>query len=404
MIPEEEQAYFQGHYKHQDYQKDNYLLFMERALILLVRKEGLFGMIIPNPWLTNLLQKNIRRLVTQNTSMLEIVHFRFPVFRRVTVDTEIIILRRAVPAASSTCTVHVADSVDQLVLTAQAMPWTEIVHKQEKWADLAGSVINIFLSPAETELAAKCHHAGAPLIELCNINVGIKPYQTGKGTPRQTRATVNNRPFDAVRKLNSQYRAYLRGADIRRYIIDPIEPRFLKYGPWLAEPRPAANFDAPLKLFVRQTGDSIVATLDRNQYLCLNNLHVIVPRREEPNLLYILGVINSRLLNWYYRTLNPEVGEALAEVKKTNVEVLPIVKPVGSQQEKLVELVDTMLNVNVQFLKAATDQEKAALKRQMEITDRQIDKFVYRLFDLTEAEVATVESASHHVAVAAQAQ
>ena len=109
-------------------------------------------------------------------------------------------------------------------------------------------------------------------------------------------------------------------------------------------------------------------------------------------------------MNWYYRTLNPEVGEALAEVKKTNVEVLPIVKPVGSQQEKLVELVDTMLNVNVQFLKAATDQEKAALKRQMEITDRQIDKFVYRLFDLTEAEVATVESASHHVAVAAQAQ
>lgn len=403
MIPEEEQAYFQDRYKHQDYQKDNYLLFMERALTLLVRKEGLFGMIIPNPWLTNLLQKNIRRLVTQNTSMLEIVHFRFPVFRRVTVDTEIIILRRAVPAASSVCTVHVADSVDQLVLTAQAKPWTEIVHKQGKWAELAGSVINIFLSPAETELAAKCHHAGVPLIELCNINVGIKPYQTGKGTPRQTRAIVNNRPFDAVRKLNSQYRAYLRGADIRRYIIDPIEPRFLKYGPWLAEPRPAANFDAPLKLFVRQTGDSIVATLDRKQYLCLNNLHVIVPTREEPNLLYILGIINSRLLNWYYHTLNPEVGEALAEVKKTNVEVLPIVKPLGSQQEKLVELVDTMLKVNVQFLKAATDQEKAALKRQMEITDRQIDKFVYRLFDLTEAEVATVEGSSHPVAaVAAQ--
>ena len=172
MIPEEEQAYFQDRYKYQDYQKDNYLLFMERALTLLVRKEGLFGMIIPNPWLTNLLQKNIRRLVTQHTSMLEIVHFRFRVFRQVTVDTEIIILRRAVPAASSTCTVHVADSVDQLD-TVQSAPWTEIIHKQEKWAELAGSVINIFLSPAETALAAKCLRAGVPLIELCNINVGI---------------------------------------------------------------------------------------------------------------------------------------------------------------------------------------------------------------------------------------
>jgi hypothetical protein len=145
-----------------------------------------------------------------------------------------------------------------------------------------------------------------------------------------------------------------------------------------------------------------VATLDRKQYLCLNNKHVIVPTGEEPNLLYILGVINSRLLTWYYHTLNPEVGEALAEVKKTNVEVLPIVKPVGSQQEKLVELVDTMLKVNVQLLKAATDQEKAALKRQMEITDRQIDKFVYRLFDLTEEEISTVEGISQPVAVAVE--
>jgi adenine-specific DNA-methyltransferase len=107
-------------------------------------------------------------------------------------------------------------------------------------------------------------------------------------------------------------------------------------------------------------------------------------------------------LNWYYHTLNPEVGEALAEVKKTNVEVLPIVKPVGSQQEKLVELVETMLKLNVQFLKAGTDQEKAALKRQMEITDRQIDKFVYRLFDLTEEEISTVEGVSQPVEVAVE--
>jgi len=404
MIPEEEQSYFQDRYHHQDYQKDNYLLFMERALTLLVRKEGLFGMIIPNPWLTNLLQKNIRRLVTQNACMLEIVHFRFPVFRRVTVDTEIVILKRAVPSDSSSCTVHVVDCVDQLTRPAQSTPCVEIVHKQQKWAELGGSGINIFLSPAETELAAKCHHAGVPLKALCNINVGIKPYQTGKGTPRQTAAIVKNRPFDAPRKVSSQYRAYLRGSDIHRYIIDPIEPRFLKYGPWLAEPRPAANFDAPLKLFIRQTGDSIVAALDRKQYLCLNNMHVLVPIEEAPNLLYILGVINSRLLNWYYHTLNPEVGEALAEVKKTNVEILPVVKPSDLQEGKLTELVDTMLKLSVRLKRAATDHEKVALHRQIEVTDRQIDNFVYRLFDLNEAEISTVEGAGRPVAAAAQTQ
>jgi adenine-specific DNA-methyltransferase len=377
---------------------------MERALSLLVREEGLFGMIIPNPWLTNLLQKNIRRLVTQSTSMVEIVHFQFAIFPKATVDTEIVILKRAAPSDTSSCTVRVVDSIAQLTLAGQSAPPVEIIHKQQKWIELDGGVINIFLSPAETKLAARCHQAGVPLVELCNINVGIKPYQTGKGRPKQTAATVRNRPFDASRKLNSQYRAYLRGSDIQRYRIDPLEPRFLKYGPWLAEPRPAANFEAPLKLLMRQTGDSIVATLDREKYLCLNNLHLLVPRAEVPNLLYILGVVNSRLVNWFYHTLNPEVGEALAEVKKTNVEVLPIVKPTDLQEKKMVEFVDTMLKLTARLRKAATDQEKVAIQRQIEAIDHQIDDFVYRLFGLTEAEIATVEGVSHSMVAAAKTQ
>ncbi len=395
MIPEDEQHYFKGAYHHQDYQKDNYLLFMERALTVLVCKDGLFGMIIPNPWLTNLLQQNIRRLVTKQTSMLQIVHFRFPVFRRVTVDTEVVVLQRALPSPSASCIVKIVEAADQLIHPAQSKPCIEIIHEQHKWSDLEGGVINIFLSPAETALAAKCRLAGVPLEQLCDINVGIKPYQVGKGQPRQTTSVVKNRPFDATRKVNSQYRAYLRGSDIQRYRTDPIEPRYLKYGPWLAEPRPAANFDAPLKLFVRQTGDSIVATLDAKGFLCLNNMHVLVPKAEFPNLLFILGVANSRLLNWYYHTLNPEIGEALAEVKKTNVEVLPVVMPSHRQEEDLAKLVGTIMKLNERFVEAAAAQGKVALQRQIDATDRQIDQLVYQLYELTDDEIALVESSSN---------
>lgn len=177
-------------------------------------------------------------------------------------------------------------------------------------------MINIFLSPEETELAARCVKSGVPLKELCSINMGIKPYQVGKGQPRQTRRVVETRPFDADRRVNSEYRAYLRGADIQRYRTDPIEPRYIRYGPWLAEPRPAADFDAPVKLFMRQTGDSLIATLDTKRYLWLNNMYVIVPSTGAPNPLFILGVLNSRLLNWYYHTLNPEVVRSVRRWRK----------------------------------------------------------------------------------------
>lgn len=71
---------------------------------------------------------------------------------------------------------------------------------------------------------------------------------------------------------------------------------------------------------MRQTGDSLVAALDDKQYLCLNNMHVLVPHSNVVSAKFLLGVINSNFLNWCYQSLNPEAGEALAEVKKTNVE------------------------------------------------------------------------------------
>ena len=71
--------------------------FLERSINYLLKQGGSFGMIIPNPWLTNILQQNTRRFVTQNAKIREVVHFLFPVFSGVTVDTEILLLEKASP-------------------------------------------------------------------------------------------------------------------------------------------------------------------------------------------------------------------------------------------------------------------------------------------------------------------
>ncbi len=58
-----EKAYLTSKYARQSYQLDSYLLFLERAVEDVLGQEGFYGMIIPNPWLTNLLQDKIRRFV-----------------------------------------------------------------------------------------------------------------------------------------------------------------------------------------------------------------------------------------------------------------------------------------------------------------------------------------------------
>ena len=46
--------------------------------------------------------------------------------------------------------------------------------------------------------------------------------------------------------------------------------------------------------------------------------------KKKINSKYILALINSALVNFYFQYLNPETGEALAEVKKETVEAVAV--------------------------------------------------------------------------------
>jgi len=392
----QDKDYLAAQYPNQTYQLDTYLLFLEKAVRDLLKDGGDYGMIIPNPWLTNLLQDSMRRFVTEATRVREIVHFKFPVFPKVVVDTEIVLLQKATPDGWE-ATVTVAETLDAFTSGKPCKELRDLRHQQRKWRELNGDVINIFTSVSEEALAAKCRRTGRRIESFCKINVGVKPYQIGKGKPPQTKRIVEERPFDSDRRATPQHRQYLRGTDIGRYRVSPAEVRFLRYGPWLAEPRPAANFDAPAKIVMRQTGDGLIAALDTQQLLCLNNMHVLVPRDEQPSASYLLGLVNSKLMNWYYRTVNPEVGEALAEVKKTNVARLPI-RPIDfsdpaerAHHDRVATLVDGMLGLHRRLAAATSAAQDVLIQRQIDATDAEIDLLVYGLYDLTAREVALVE-------------
>jgi hypothetical protein len=58
----------------------------------------------------------------------------------------------------------------------------------------------------------------------------------------------------------------------------------------------------------------------------------------------------------------------------------------------MVALVETMLALHKRLPAAHTPQEKDMLQRQIETTDRQIDRLVYDLYSLTTEEIAIVEA------------
>ncbi|GAF88217.1 unnamed protein product, partial [marine sediment metagenome] len=115
-----------------------------------------------------------------------------------------------------------------------------------------------------------------------------------------------------------------------RYFISWHNNYFIQLGGWLAEPRYSAGYDLN-KIVVRQTGDSLVAALDTQRFVIRDNLYSIIPFDHDnlDCLKIVLGILNSKLLNWVYQSLiNYEKGEALAQVKRGHIAQLPIPTPV----------------------------------------------------------------------------
>jgi adenine-specific DNA-methyltransferase len=236
------------------------------------------------------------------------------------------------------------------------------------------------------------------LSNICFVYNGDKPFEKGKGTPPQTEQTMKEKPFvKEGEQPDKPFSPLLRGSLIQRYTNLWNQDYWIQYGPWLAAPRDPAIFAAPIKIMVRQTGDSIIATTVGKDFIARNNLHILLPKRIVYDLRFILGFMNSRLMDFTYSFMNPEKGEALAEVKKQHVEHLPI-RPIDFTEptdkachDKMVSLVDQMLSLNKRLPEVKTDHEKTSLQRQIEATDQQIDQLVYELYGLTEEEIRIVE-------------
>jgi hypothetical protein len=363
----EEKKYFTEIYKHQDYQLDTYLLFMEKSFELM-KANAVNSFIIPNTWLINLKLQKIRKFIVEENTVLNVIHYHKNVFENAVVDTQVVIFKKQKNNHHLVNILEYKDIKNPIITNIN----------QENWKQLAGQPINIFIDQKTQQIVDLLQRDSNVLGEICDVINGMKPYEIGKGSPNQTKEIVKNRIYDAEYQVNETYKALLRGKDINKYITLWDGKRWIKYGDNLAAPRYSANFGLPEKIVIRQTSDCLIATLDTQKFLCMNNLHIVNSKDEKYNLKYILAIVNSKLMNFYYETLNPEKGEVLAEVKKQNVEKLLI----------------KIANNKTQFIFIQRVDEIIALKSQGKDTtalEQQIDNMVYKLYELTYEEVKIID-------------
>lgn len=424
-------------YKYQNYQIDSYLIFTEK-LSELMKINGIASYIMPNTWLSTLFSNKIRAYVFSEFSIVEINHYSYFVFSDATVETDTYILKNKKPLNQNVkINFHnknfeiESKEIDQLELT-----------------NLNGKPFNIYENIEFKSIKDKTFN-NEKLGDLFQIIQGTKPFQIGKGNPKQDIEILASQPYIKETKESENFQPLLRGSLMNRYANYWNNDYWIQYGDWLAEPRYSAKFDSNEKLVIRQTGDSIISTYDDKKFIARDNLYVIRDDHNVMNLKGLMTILNSNLITWIFRNfINPEKGKAMAQVKRGHLMEIPVKLISLENQQPFIEKANQMLSLNKElqeisakfqrtcerkfenlsankklqdwyklsyadFIKELTkqkikltlseeaewadyfDQKKSkALEIQTKIatTDKEIDQMVYELYGLTEEEIAIVES------------
>ena len=136
------------------------------------------------------------------------------------------------------------------------------------------------------------------------------------------------------------------------------------------------------KLIIASMTKVLEAYYDDGQYLAGKSTTCVLQREDSFGLKFILGVLNSKLESfWLIKKYNSQAmsGEAI-NISTSVVQNLPLPPATPEQQNFIISTVDKILAAK----KANVTSDTTAL-------ERKIDELVYRLYGLTDEEIAIVE-------------
>ena len=393
----EAKLYIERHYSTFQRNNDIYVCFLERCLSLL-RSDRCLGFITPNTFLLGPYFDVLKRHILASSQVTRIVDFGTElVFLRVNVFTALLFLTRKIgvhqpPLAK--CDYSLVNDLGSFPMTAHHSDLDADILATLRWTPQA-ALQRCF---AETQTT---------LGEIAWIkDVGINYWTRGRGKKRG--GSIADRVLYTGKRRHAHDRQYLKGRDIDRFSVE-CGPQWLAhdYESKLDAAVDTLRFSSQYldckKIVYRQTADRIIAAFDTYSLLTDKTVHVIVPKtgsEPEARTEFLLGLLNSRLLTFLYRSLAREEGRAFAQVKTFRIKELPI--PTVDldnafekrRHDRLVQLVTRMLDLHKQLGSAKTPTDKTAIQRDIDATDRRIDHLVYELYGLTDDEIRIVEEAT----------
>ncbi|MEI8207416.1 MAG: TaqI-like C-terminal specificity domain-containing protein [Kiritimatiellales bacterium] len=382
LFNEIEKVYLAAHYVSKKGEAESYIYFIEKAFRL-IKDFGCVGYITPNTWLALLRSREIREFLLDQSRFSELCQLSKYIFRDAPDIVPALVFFGKPFKAGNKCLVKTTKELkihDGNFNNAFKIKETP----QAIWLKTQGSTINLELDDSVLGVIEKCRQSSVRLGNVCDVLYGIK--------------TGDNEKFLTKEKTAKHTVKALKTGELSRYGLT-WKNFYLWWSDQLAGYR-ESNLEVPkiIVQYIRKISlpRRIIAALDEHgEYYPLNNYSYIAAGSSKYSIKFILGVLNSGLMNFYYANTFIDYN-----IKPTYLQSLPIrecnfsIPSDKARHNKMVSLVEQMLTAKKQLAAAQSDKDKNFYGHKCESLDRQIDTLVYELYGLTEAEIAIVEGNS----------
>jgi len=357
-LPGRLRKYFARHYQSGGW-ATTHSLFMERSAKKLSRR--LVSFIVPDQVGHLAGYRSLRELVVGEGRLREVKYWGERVFKGVVTPSLTFVLDRS-ERGGPTCVVN-ADGTEQFVRLEEGAPWT---------ASRAKTLL---------EKLQKCSTSIRPFLADCGV-----------------RTTDAKTQVVAIGAASGKFMPVLEGRQIGRYSCAPPETAVrLDAGPKVFMSRSLKYEKA--EFLIRQTAAYPIVGPHEHATYFRNSLHALYPPDNGWDIRYVVGLLNSKLLRFAYVARVREAQQrTFPQVKLGPLGALPIrelrlnVEEEREQHDRMVDMVAAMLDTKRALMGASDEAKTAELRARIDNLDARLDAEVFRLYGLTDDEIANVES------------
>ena len=450
-LPRDEVDFYDDYYSVATGNYDIYVLFVERALRLL-KPGGVFGMILPKKFMQTTYGEGLRKLLADEKAVWKIVDFGdAQVFEQATTYTCLLFLQKR--ESEQVIYVKADDWLKEQAIVPDAIP-NDLPEYRIKAGSLSHAEWNLAVGHGAA-LFERLSMMPVKLGDISHIFVGLQTsadtvFLFKKFTPTKS-GTVRaySKASDRTVELESDLlRPVIRSGEIGRYYAEPsalvlfpyrvengeahllsqnelregypLTWDYLRANKKVLESREHGKFKGSAwyqlypknlnlweqpKIMVPYMITRLAAYPDVRQNYYFVNVTTggfgIVTEGEGLHLLYVTALLNSRLLDYIFRSQATKFHGGYFGANKQYIEELPIrrinlVDPGEKQKhDAVVALAEEMLQLQKDYAEAEREKwdNRDTLKQRIDEVDAEIDALVYKLYGLTEEEMAIVAEA-----------